>query len=181
MIQLLTRAVNKIRYNHVREADRSSPQINFMKKHWKLFLCRKEDIPDRWYTPKGHGCSIHYSDMVFDSIKKYDDLLRAYNILQDLYHYNRSDTFQESLDFIDYIVERLKGSGITLLETVGRSYGKWRIEISDGLARNQSGRYYSNGIAESINNNLMTIIKVAYGYHSFDRFRRRSILISRIE
>lgn len=62
--------------------------------------------------------------------------------------------------------------------SVGRSYKKWRVEIADGLAKNQTGRYYSNGIAESINNNLKTIIKVSYGYHNFERFRKRAIFIS---
>ncbi|MBR0230604.1 MAG: transposase, partial [Erysipelotrichaceae bacterium] len=36
---------------------------------------------------------------------------------------------------------------------------------------------YTNGIAESINNHLKTIIKTAYGYHNFERFRKRAMLI----
>lgn len=36
-----------------------------------------------------------------------------------------------------------------------------------------------NGIAESINNNLKTMIKVSYDYHKFERFRRKCILINR--
>lgn len=179
VVQLLTRAVNKIRYKHVKDKNNSSPYIYFMKSKWKLFLCRKENIPDKWYMPKGFGHSIHYSDMVFECAKRYDDLLTAYNILQDLYHYNRNDTFVESLKFIDNISERLQLSGIDLLETVGRTYSKWRIEIADGLYKNLTGRYYSNGIAEAINNNTQTLIKVSYGYHSFERFRKRCMLISR--
>lgn len=179
VVQLLTRAVNKIRYKHVKDVKKSSPITNFMKSKWKLFLCRKENIPDKWYTPKGYGESIHYTDMVFDCVKQYDDLLTAYNILQDLYHYNRNDTFTESLKFIDMIAERLKLTGIHELETIGTTYTKFRVEIANGLAKNQTGKYYSNSIAESINNNLSTIIKVSYGYHSFERFRKRAMLISR--
>jgi len=179
VVQLLTRAVNKIRYNHVKDIKKSTPYINFMKKNWKLFLCRKENIPDKWYTPKGYGQSIHYSDMVFECVKRYEDLLTAYNILQDLYHYNRNDTFTESLKFIDYISERLKLTEIDLLKTVGDSYAKFRIEIANGLARNQTGRYYSNGVAEALNNNTQTLIKVSYGYRDFKRFRKRCMLISR--
>ena len=179
VVQLLTRAVNKIRYNHVKEIKKPSPTINFMKSKWKLFLCRKENIPDKWYTPKSYGYSIHYTDMVFDCIKQYDDLLIAYNILQDLYHYNRNDTFMESLMFIDYIAERLKLTSIKELETVGNSYTKFRVEIANGLAKNQTGKYFSNGVAESINNIVSTIIKVSNGYQDFERFRKRCMLISR--
>lgn len=179
VIQLMTRAVNKIRYKHVKDVNKSSPFTNFMKSKWKLFLCRKENIPDKWYTPKGYGKSIHYSDMVFECAKQYNDLLSAYNILQDLYHYNRKDTFMESLKFIDDISERLMLTGIQALETVGTTYTRYRVEIANGLARNQTGKYYSNSIAESINNNISTIIKVSYGYHNFERFRKRALLISR--
>ena len=179
VVQLLTRAVNKIRYNHVKDIKKSSPAVNFMKTKWRMFLCRSENIPDKWYSPQGYGYSIHYSDMVFDCVKKYDDLLTAYNILQDLYHYNRNDTFMESLKFIDNLAERLKLTGIELLETVGISYTKFRVEIANGLAKNQTGKYYSNGVAESINNSVSTIIKVSNGYKDFERFRKRCMLISR--
>ena len=36
---------------------------------------------------------------------------------------------------------------------------------------------YTNGITQSINNHLKTIIKTSYGFHNFDRFRKRSMLI----
>lgn len=140
-------------------------------------MCRSEDIPDRWYTPKSRGDSIHYTDMVFEGIKRFKDLNEAYNILQDLYHYHRNDTFTESLTFIDYIAERLKNSNSVKLKEVGRTYTKWRVEIANGLARNQTHTHYSNGVAESINNNLKTIIKISYGYHNFFRFRDRALLI----
>lgn len=178
-VQLLTRAVNKIRYNHVKDIKKSSPAVNFMKTKWKLFLCRSENIPDKWYSPQGYGYSIHYSDMVFDCVKKYDDLLIAYNILQDLYHYNRNDTFMESLKFINNLAERLKLTGKELPETVGTSYTKFRVEIANGLAKNQTGKNYSNGVAESINNSVSTIIKVSNGYKDFEIFRKRCMLISR--
>lgn len=83
------------------------------------------------------------------------------------------------MKFIDNISERLKLSGIKELETVGTTYTKYRVEIANGLAKNQSGEYYSNSIAESINNNISTITKVSYGYGNFKRYRKRIMLMSR--
>ena len=77
------------------------------------------------------------------------------------------------------ISERLKLAVIQELETVGSTYTEFRVEIASGLVMNQAGKYYSNSIAESINNNISTIIKVSYGYRNFDRFRRRVMIISR--
>ena len=51
------------------------------------------------------------------------------------------------------------------------------IDDNIGFARNQSGKHYTNGIAESINNQLKTITKSAYGYRNFDRFRKRAMMI----
>lgn len=179
VVKLLTEAINFIRHQYVKRHDDKSYEINFMKTRWRLFLCRREKISDRYYTPRNTGSSIHYSDMVFNCLLKNKDLMEGYNILQDLYHYNRNESFTESLKFIDYISERLILTGNDRLESVGRSYKKWRIEIADGMAKNQTGKTYSNGVAESINNTLKTIIKCAYGYHNFDRFRRRAMIISR--
>ena len=50
-------------------------------------------------------------------------------------------------------------------------------EIGNCLAKNQTSKVYSNGIAEAINNELKTITKNAYGYHCFDRLRRRALII----
>ena len=119
--------------------------------------------------------------MVYRCILKDQTLLEGYNILQDLFHYSYTDTFNESLIFIDSISERLLLAGNELLESVGRSYRKWRIEIADVIARNQTRLHISNSVAESINNYLKTITKTAYGYHNFERFRKRSLLICRYE
>lgn len=178
VISLLTSNYNMIRYSHVkRYASSDNPEIRFMKSNWKLFLCRQENIPDKWYTPKGYGKAIHYTDMVHRCLCRDEELLKGYNILQDLYHYNRNDTFTKSLEFVEYISGRLLDCEDDRLVSVGRSYQKWKIEIADGLAKNQTGRYYSNGVAESLNNHLKTIIKSAYGYHNFERFRKRALLI----
>lgn len=104
-------------------------------------------------------------------------LLGGYNALQDLYKYSKSFTFTEALDFIEWISRKLLNSGNELLVSVGRSYHKWRTEIANGFAKNQNKVRYTNAIAESINNQLKTIIKSAYGYHNFERFRKRSLLI----
>ena len=148
-----------------------------MKSHWKFFLCRREDIPDKFYTYKKTGEIFQYDDMVFDCVLKDKDLLEAYNALQDLFHYHEKDTFEEAFEFIQYMADRLSSSGNPLLETAGNTYRRWAPEIASGIARSQSGRRFTNAIAESLNNHLKTIIKISYGYHNFDRFRKRAMMV----
>ncbi len=176
VITQLTNAVNKIRVTVMNKQENTTYK-NFMKSHWKLFLCRKDDIPNKTYTPKNTGVSIPYVDLVYDCVLNDSVLLEAYNCLQDLFKYDEQFTFTESLKYIDYISERLNLSSDDNLKTVGRTYHKWRVEIANGLAKTQNEIHYTNAIAESLNNQLKTIIKVAYGYKNFERFRKRALLI----
>lgn len=178
VIKQLTTAINQIRVRTMNtEVSKGSPEYNFMKSHWKYFLCRTSKIPDKFYTHQKTGEVIHYDDLVFRCCWKSNVLLSGYNALQDLYKYSTLFTFTEALDFVEWISRKLLNSGNELLVSVGRTYHKWRIEIANGFAKNQNGIHYTNAIAESINNQLKTIIKSAYGYHNFERFRKRSLLI----
>ena len=101
----------------------------------------------------------------------------GYNILQEIIHYNRYASFEESLKFIDRIIVKLNTSGEELLEKVAASYKKWRVGIANGLAKNQAKRRFSNSIAENNNSHIQRVIDVAYGYRNFKRFRARIMLL----
>ena len=81
-----------------------------------------------------------------------------------------------SFEFVMYIADRLMLTGNELLESVGRSYKKWAAEIANGLAYSQNKRRFSNAVVESINNHIETIIRVAYGYINFERFKKEYCL-----
>lgn len=177
IITQMTSAVNRIRTRVMKSTQKGSLYHNFMKAHWKVFLCRKSDIPNRFYTPLHSSHPYHFEDLVFDCVKLDPVFLKAYNILQDLYRYDQSLSFNDALSFIDFISSRLIDSDDDILMSVGRTYHKWRVGIANGLAKSQNHSRFTNAIAESLNNQLKTIIKAAYGYHNFERFRKRALLI----
>lgn len=178
VIKELSRAVNKIRVNAMHKHNKESVEYSFMKRYWRFFLCRKENIPNKTFTSKKTGETYNFDDLVFKCVLNDKDLLSGYNVLQDLFHYREQYySFYEALNFVDIIVDRLLLSGNELLETVGYTYRRWRVEIANGISKSQSGKYYTNAIAEGLNNQIGTIIKTAYGYHNFDRFRKRVMMI----
>lgn len=180
VISQMTNAINSIRTSVMKgSTEKGSMEYNFMKGHWKEFLCRRERISDKEYTHAKTKYRAHYDELVDMCVKKDKVFLEGYNILQDLYHYNSKKTFSEALDFMIYLSNRLKLTDNKLLIDVGNTYYKWRVEIANGLAKNQNGSRYTNSIAETSNNHLKTIIKIAYGYTNFNRFRKRALLISR--
>lgn len=178
VIRLLTTAINSLRVRTMNLAiDKDSPEYNFMKKHWKLFLCRFTKIPDRFYTYMKTGEMFHYDVLLKRCICQNQSLWSAYNSLQDLLNYHDKSTFDEALRFIGRISQNLQCCESPLIKEVGRSYHKWRVEIANAFSKTHNNIRYHNGVAENINNHIKSITKAAYGYRNFDRFRKRAMLI----
>ena len=180
IITQLSRAVNSLRVmtmNNVKDNKEDKPYYNFMKSNWKLFLCRQEEVPDKSYTYMKTGEIFPYAELVLYSIQLNDKLWTGHQCLQDLYHFSYYSTYEEALVFVDFLSQKLRNSGSELLRKVGDTYHKWRYEIANAYTKEAKVNKYSNAIGECINNQLKTIIKSAYGYHNFNRFRRRAMLI----
>jgi transposase len=102
----------------------------------------------------------------------------GYLALQDLFHFPYYSNYEESLKFIEFLSQKLDNSFSILLKKVGETYHRWRFEIANAFTVGNKEIRYTNAIAECLNNQLKTIIKSAYGYHNFERFRKRAILIT---
>ena len=175
---MLTSAINSVRLQVVKQREANEMYDRFMKIHWDLFLCKYEKIPDKYYSPQNDdGVVYSYQEMVTECIKLDVDLWEAWNILQDLLHYKWYGSYEESLSFIVHVAERLKNTENKTLNKVADSYYKWRYEIANGFTKNQYHVHISNGIAECINNNIKTLMKLSYGYRNFERFRKRCLIM----
>ena len=178
VIKLLTTAVNKIRirtYNQVAIDD--TIERHFMKTNWKFFLMDQYKINKNEYHSRKFDTYLSYGEIILRCIKMNNAFWDGYNVLQELLHYDKYETFTEATRFMERIIDKLKFSGDELLIKVADSYKKWKVGIVNGLARNQTGRRFSNAIAENNNSHIQRIINVAYGYNNFDRFRARVMLI----
>ncbi|MCF0117336.1 MAG: ISL3 family transposase [Bacilli bacterium] len=180
VITQLSRAVNNLRVmvmNSIKDTKEDEPYYNFMKSNWKLYLGREEDVPDKRYTFMKTGEVFHYDELLYGSLRLNEKLWTGYLALQDLLHHNYYSTFDETLDFIMFLSQKLKNAKSELLIKVGDTYHKWRYEIANAFTKEAKENRWSNSIAECINNQLKTIIKSAYGYHNFERFRKRAMMI----
>lgn len=83
VIRLLTTAINILRVRTMNLMTRKkSPEYNFMKKDWQLFLCRWSKIPDRYYTYQKTGQMFHYDELLKRCIRLNPSLWSAHNALQ---------------------------------------------------------------------------------------------------
>lgn len=178
VVKLLTTEINKIRirtYNQIAIDD--TIERHFMKTNWKYFLMDQFKIHKNEYHSKKFDLYISYGEVMLRCLKLNPVFWDGYNVLQELLHYDKYETWDEASRFMDRIIGKLDSSGDELLVKTAQSYKKWKIGIIQGLARNQTGRRFSNAIAENNNAHIQRIIDVAYGYRNFKRFRSRIMLI----
>ena len=177
VVKLLSEAVKKLRANAMNAAGKGTFEYAFMKSKWRLFQLRRGRIPDRAYEFRATGESVGFFDAVMRCVKTSPPLWDAWDVLQELYRWHDNADFASALAFVERVSRKLVGSGSPLLESVGRTYWHWRVEIANGFARTQTGRRFSNGVAEGLNNRIKTLKKISNGCLNFERFRKRVLLI----
>ena len=178
VIKLLTSAINQIRirtYNQIAIDD--TIERHFMKTNWRYFLMDQRKIYQNEYHSKKFDMYLSYGEIITRCLKRNMVFWDGYNILQELLRYDKYESWTDANKFMDRIVAKLNSSGYELLDKVADSYKKWKIGIINGLARNQTGRRFSNAIAENNNSHIQKVIDVAYGYQNFKRFRARVMLL----
>ena len=175
----LTRAIKQLRVICMNNFEKGSIYYNFMKTNWKCFESRQSNIPNKFYHYKKGNRTIHFTDLIFECIKYSDSLWSGYLILQDLYSYSHYKNFEDSLKFIRWIYSRLLNTDSPLLKSVGKTYKKWEIGIAQAFTTNHYQHNITNSISEGNNNTIKTVLKNAYGFKNFERFRKRALLILR--
>jgi len=178
VVKLLTETVKKLRirtYNQYCLEDCIERQ--FMKQNWKVFLCDQYKITKNEYHSEKFNETLSYGEIILRCIKLNPSFWDGYNILQELIHYDMYSTYTEAERFIDRIIAKLNSSGDELLIKVAESYKRWKVGIINGLAKNQTGKRFSNANAENNNSHIQRVINVAYGYRNFKRFRARIMLL----
>lgn len=178
VVKLLTTTLNKIRirtYNQY--AIEGSIEKHFMKTNWKMFLIDFFKIQKNDYYSRKFDTYISYGEIILKCLKLNITFWDGYTILQELLHYDKYETYSEAEKFLTRIINKLDASNDELLNKVAISYKKWKVGIINGLARNQTGKRFSNSIAECNNSHIQRIINVSYGYRNFKRFRARIMLI----
>ena len=178
VIKLLTTTVNQLRIRTYKQHIYGDCiERHFLKTQWKVFLSSYDKLAYKPYHSKKFNLDATYGDLILACLKKHFPFWDGYTVLQELLNYSSYESFTESLNFINRIINKLLLSGDELLEKVAHSYKKWVVGITNGIAKNQTGRRFSNAIAENNNSHIQRIINVSYGYHNFDRLRKKILII----
>lgn len=127
VVKQLTEAVNKLRVAAMNKCQSDALAYNFMKSKWRVFLMRRKDVPDKWYTRKSDGQSWHYDDLIEYCLSLDENLSNAYDCLQDLYYYMRvQDSMSKARENIRFVAQKLDNCGCETLRKVAATYRKGR-------------------------------------------------------
>ena len=178
VVKLLTTTINQIRirtYNQF-AIDETIERL-FMKTNWRYFLMDQFKINKNEYHSKKFDMYLSYGEIILRCLKMNPVFWDGYNVLQELLHYDKYESWNEANEFMNHIIAKLNTTGDELLMKVAETYKRWKSGIINGLAKNQTGKRFSNAIAENNNSHIQKVIDVAYGYENFKRFRARVMLI----
>ena len=178
VIKQLTEAVKRLRIiTYKQYLSEDMVEYNFLKTNWKIFLCDQYKLKLDYYHSNKFDVTFSYREMILRCLKLNPAFWDGYNILQELLHYDKYETYTEANKFMDRIIDRLVLSSNDLLIKVAMTYKKWKVGIVNGLAKNQTGRRFSNSVAEGNNSRIDLIIDVSNGYRNYKRLRNRIMLI----
>ena len=175
----LSRALNVLRTQVMKQLNPSSIEYKFMKKYWSYFISRSSFIPSSKIFKTKSNQEAPFFDLFIKCVKLNDNLWNGYDCLQDLFSFQKDQFFSDAVKHFEWLSNKLSLSSSQLLIDVAKTYSKWSIEIGNAYSFHPGYKNISNAIAESTNNKIKTIIKDAYGFSCFERFRKRALLLLR--
>lgn len=149
---------------------------NFLKKKWKLFLLKKDKIPDKIIFNKVSGYNESLGDILI-KILSYDEGLKdIYDMYQRFLELRIDTDKEEASKKIDEIIRILSYSVSSQAKEIAGSLTKWKEEII-AYYSNPNRKKLSNSIAEAINSEIRKTLLVGYGMTNFERMKKRVMYI----
>lgn len=151
----------------------------FLKKNWKIFLMDRNKLKakrkvNRW------GIVTDPTVDIDECLSKYPELHFAYWVKEEFNQRTKKLMyFKEAESIVCFFENQLSKSTITEMNKIGKTLRNWRLEIINGMTFNPYNKRISNAIAESMNNQIQTLINICYGIPKFENMRQRVLYINR--
>jgi|GEM_PF-6472404 len=176
----LAEAANGLRAIAMPRNGRGALACSFTKPKRRASLARRRGAPGKRCAGKPGGESRRCGEPIEHRLPLGAGLGNAYGCLRGLCRYMRAaQAFDEAAENIRFSAQKLGNRRCGALPKGAATYGKWEHPTAMGLARSEFGRTSANAKMEAGNDAAQTMIDAAYGHHSFERFRKRFLLMRR--
>lgn len=177
--KLFTNAIQKIRTSIMKNEEYKSKEYLFLKKHWKMFLTRRNELYKYRKINKRTGEVFDWQLLIDAALKKYPSLSEVYWAKEDFNVYSlKLHYWEESKKNLDYFIGRFRNSNLSEIREIANTFENWYEEIVNSYAKNTVGFCLTNAVAEANNNTIQTLVDVGYGYGNFERLRNRVLYIN---
>lgn len=137
----------------------------------------KEDFDSIKYrhSNKSHFSYLYNKEEVLYAILSTSiELREAYELKEEYREFNKCGSYEEALIEIPNLISKFKNSSSFEFREIGGMLARWKNEIINSFII-VDGKRMSNGPIESLNSRIKIILKDAYGYTNFPRFRNRTM------
>ncbi len=115
---------------------------------------------------------LNYGDLLELMLSIDDEIRKAYELKEEYVIFNSSFTIEEARDNYDCLLDDFIKANINEYEEFITLLRNWKSEIINSFNK-WNGKRINNGIAESINQNIATIIYNTKGIRNTSRRRKR--------
>ncbi|WP_461227307.1 transposase, partial [Lacticaseibacillus suihuaensis] len=167
IVQMVSTALNMVRVQVMKTVPKSSKSYRFMKREWKVFLKRFEDLEA--VRPTYH-MSVGYYDTTVNLVSKCLDLDPGFRAAYEVYQAILTAFKQGDPVALEQALTSYRAQGNRMDQAI-RSLKKYKEQVLNALRFS-----YSNGFLEGINSQIKRIKNTAYGYKNWMNFINRIFL-----
>jgi transposase len=167
IVQMAATALNMIRVQVMKTIPKSSKNYRFMKREWKVFLKRFEELEAVRPT---YQVSVGYYETTVNLITKCLDLSPEFQAAYETYQAILTAIKNRDEVTLNQALNEYAPLGNRMDQTI-KSLKKYRPQVLNALRFE-----YSNGFLEGINSIIKKLKNTAYGYRNWDNFTNRIFL-----
>jgi len=146
------------------------------KKYWRKLLKAPEKLGYKKFQVSRSGQYMNDREIVEYMLSLDPKLRQAYELLNEYRVFNSCATIDNASEWLDELIAKFHSCGLPSFYKSYKLLINWRQEIINSF-HIVNGRKISNGGMERANRDVKTIIRHAYGFTNFNRFRNRVMLI----
>ncbi|WP_262366304.1 ISL3 family transposase [Streptococcus sp. Marseille-P7376] len=172
IVQHLSRAMSRVRVQIMKQLDRKSHEYKALKRYWKLIQQDSRKLSDkRFYRPIFR---MHLTNKeILEKLLSYSQELREHYELYQLLLFHFQE--KQAEHFFGLIEETISCIN-PIFQTVFKTFLKDKDKIINALELP-----YSNAKLEATNNLIKVIKRNAFGFRTFDNFKKRILIALNIK
>lgn len=164
--------INKDKYSNNLDIPYNEDFGYLLKKYSWMIRKNPRNVKGRFYFIHKHKFSKYSLDILNHLLSSDDELKEIYNLRNMYQSFNSDNNIISAKENLEQLIDVFVNHEIFEIRRYGRTLYLWFDEIVNSFTKHK-GKRYNNGPLESRNRQIKTILKNAYGFKNFVRFRAR--------